>query len=497
MSSQNSRFYSAPYPALPPAPASALAPAPVIPNYGYYPAQSNTGVYPPQQATAFYPAQQTPAPYGAQQAGALYPAQQTIGYPSPQNAGLSSSQQDAGASNAPLQGLSAPQVAQAQNTQGAQAQNAQVIGIAASQDQQASRKVARVKGHRHGEDKTGRYSPYGRRPQKPKSTAQAQTPRSQWLFTEPGIYQFEVNREPTRSTWCLDHHFSHRTKPCDKEKPLQILKEPFIMPGLLPPDYIRRTPAGEAPATVEDAVFDMMSFAEELEAYTRWAVERDDTQQTFLGIFDQALRHRSDFTQIRTDLLTAISSNNCRAHALILNLHRVAKHASTHFFHKLATEFNTFGVDRRPAPLLEKQFIIDRLTDLKEARLRQSYGAQPDIPQQLWQEFHSVTEKILGEYVADVIATREQDRQKAKDLRTILESSQYTAAFSQVWIGTQLSMPAIQHNLMPSLIFTDQRILRNSLQNISERLARDQQTRQAQSPPTAGRAGPAVTGLRA
>ncbi|OQV06128.1 hypothetical protein CLAIMM_10750 isoform 2, partial [Cladophialophora immunda] len=109
-----------------------------------------------------------------------------------------------------------------------------------------------------------------------------------------------------------------------------------------------------------------------------------------------------------------------RAHALILNLHRVSKHASAHVFHKLAIEPSTFGVDRRPAPMLEPQVILSQLQVLREARLRNSYGAEPDTPQRLWQEFQSVTEKVLGEYVIDAITPRDEDRQKARELRTIL-----------------------------------------------------------------------------
>ncbi|KIW30107.1 uncharacterized protein PV07_05881 [Cladophialophora immunda] len=124
---------------------------------------------------------------------------------------------------------------------------------------------------------------------------------------------------------------------------MQILMQPFSLPGFLPPGYIQRTPAGEAPPTVEDALFDMLSFAQD-----------------------------------------------------------------------------TFGVDRRPAPMLEPQVILSQLQVLREARLRNSYGAEPDTPQRLWQEFQSVTEKVLGEYVIDAITPRDEDRQKARELRTIL-----------------------------------------------------------------------------
>ncbi|KIW98853.1 uncharacterized protein Z519_00516 [Cladophialophora bantiana CBS 173.52] len=134
-----------------------------------------------------------------------------------------------------------------------------------------------------------------------------------------------------------------------------------------------------------------MSFAQELGTYVNWV-------------------GHANFAQNKGDLLLAIASSDCPAHALVLNLHRVSRHAATQLFYTLATALNSLNVDRRPAPQMEPQFIVSQLSTLMQVRVRKGNRPEPVIAPQLGQEFQSFTTKILSEYTAKMIASRDGDR---------------------------------------------------------------------------------------
>ncbi|KAK5461286.1 hypothetical protein LTS15_003349 [Exophiala xenobiotica] len=223
---------------------------------------------------------------------------------------------------------------------------------------------------------------------------------------------------------------------------------------MAPHDYSRQINVSQTPLSVQQVLYDLSCLAQDLRKFDNWVVQRDEVQVKGIDLIKVTFTGKDYLANLLEQFHLAIYTSNCRAYALVSNLHRVAKHATRQLFRALETEMKRYGVlatNMTPEP----GNILAQFPALRAARTSHSLPAEPDVQPQLWVEFQTATDEILRTYETEMLQHRQTLRDQNVSVAR-LRSHPNTAPFAELYSEHQLTVPAPSLFLIPELIFKPQ-----------------------------------------